>query len=303
MVSKMSIQSYFPDVITESEKLAVPKFVPVMDLDVYNSIELVRRAFIVPTYQIFRYNNFLDLLSEYHTSDALNFANVRIHSLYKFVIRQKRGKAIIDNNGYFNPQNYTNLATTEAVLAYFLYSKTRSFMRRLLRESSLGHKLVNHEELVQTNFINYVRFLMTLPDESKSNVLETSDLDKEHYEFKKIFVVLADALYKLRKDEESTDAASSDAATAAIRSKFLLESITKLSYEYILLEKYRFDMETKLHNNYLIDKFQVSTLFNKYKQLVKSHLRENVKVFIYNSSLSLQYGWYLAVSIPFVRFV
>ncbi|KAI3406561.2 HIS7 [Candida oxycetoniae] len=300
-----SFDSYFPDISPMKKKNndnnnsnKIPAFKPVLDLSAYNTPEGIQEQFLSPPYQIFRYNNFLKIMSEYHTSDALNFAKIRVHSLYKFIMRQKRGKILIESNGMFSNENYTSLSTTEAVLAYMLYSKARSFIRTLVCHKSENQSLLNHEELVQCNFINYVRYLIKLPTVEESDVL--TDVEKKHYEYKAMFDTIATALYNFRKDEELT---YNDEPEQAVKSKLLIESITKLSYEYILLEKYRLDMVTKLHKNHLLSQGHLVKLFNQYKAHVRGYSRENIKVFIYNSTQSLQYGWYLAVTIPFIRFV
>ncbi|KAI5949406.1 hypothetical protein KGF54_005641 [Candida jiufengensis] len=290
--------SYFPDPTSADSKLFLP-FQPLLDLSVFNSPEEMQKVLLTPAYQVFRYNSFLSVVGSYHSSDALSFAKVRNHSLFRFIIRQQRAKKLIAKNGFNNPANFHDLSSTENILAYYLYAKTRTFLRTLIKESSKNQQLYNHEELVQCNFVNYVRYLINLPELSDTSDL--NDIEQKHYEFKSVFGTIANALYSLKKDE--TTGVVSTETTRAIKIKLLLECITKVSYEYILLEKYRFDMFMKFHNNHLIDKRPLVQLFNTYKDHIKSHNKESPKVLLYNSANSVQYGWYLAITVPFVRFI
>ena len=88
-----------------------------------------------------------------------------------------------------------------------------------------------------------------------------------------------------------------------VRIKLLVETITKICYEYILLEKYRLDIISKFHDNHLIDKDILNDLYDKYENNVKLKNSENVKVFLYNTSNLIQFGWYFALTIPFVRVI
>ncbi|KAI5959851.1 uncharacterized protein KGF55_005083 [Candida pseudojiufengensis] len=298
-INSQTTNSYFPDQTTNEDIKTIPPFKPLLDLSVFNSPEEMQKFLLTPAYQVFRYNSFLSVVSSYHSSDALNFAKVRNHSLFRFIIRQQRAKKLILKNGLHNPENFMDLSSTENILAYYLYAKTRSFLRSLIKESSINQQLYNHEELVQSNFVNYVRYLINLPESPES--LELTEIDKTHYEFKSIFSTIANALYQLKRDE-TTEIISSE-TTKAIKVKLLLECITKVSYEYILLEKYRFDMSMKFHNNHLIDERPLIQLFDIYKHHIKLRNKESPKVLLFNSSNSVQYGWYLSITIPFVRFI
>ncbi|EGW29982.1 uncharacterized protein SPAPADRAFT_144133 [Spathaspora passalidarum NRRL Y-27907] len=273
----------------------IPPFRPFTDLTILNSMKEMEQHMYSPGYQIFRYNNFLYLLSEYHPSDAVNFANVRNHSLLKFITRQKRAHEVLqDEKSNISTEEHYDVRIYESFLAYELYS-SRVFMRQLIKQASFDHQMYNHEELVQTNISNYIRYLLNLP--VNVNVNELNDVEKKHYEFKALFKRIADALYQMKKDETSDEISNEK----EIKTKLLLEAITKVSYEYILLEKYNIEILNKFSDNNILEKRVLKYLFSKFHERVKVHNPESTKLLLFNTFYSVQYGWYLAVACPFVR--
>ena len=296
--STQATDSYFPNVTSQSPKSTIPSFHTVIDLSVLNSYDGIKQNLLNPQYQVFRYNNFLSLMSEYHSCDAIHFAKIRNQSLLKFIVRHKRAKAVVDERGYFDQENYRDLHSTECILAYFLYHQIRSDLRRFIKIASKNHQLANHEELIHTSFVNYVRYLVLLPEVDNIDVL--SEEFKIHLQNKRVFDTIANSLYALKHDVSSDVSNENNKATKA---KLLVECVTKVSYEYILLEKYRFDMISKYFANHLITRRPLKELFNLYKTNVTLNNEESLKVLLYNASNSAQYGWYLALTVPFVRFV
>ncbi|RLV89895.1 hypothetical protein JA1_004937 [Spathaspora sp. JA1] len=126
---------------------------------------------------------------------------------------------------------------------------------------------------------------------------ELNDIEKKHYEFKSLFKRIADALYQMKRDETS-DVISNE---RDIKTKLLLEAITKVSYEYILLEKYNIEILNKFSDNNILEQRVLKYLFEKFHDRVKVHNPESTKVLLFNTFYSIQYGWYLAVACPFVR--
>lgn len=104
--------------------------------------------------------------------------------------------------------------------------------------------------------------MAALPD--NVNVAELNDIEKKIYKFKEVFSQTANAMYLLKK-EQSPDSNSAD--IVQYRIKLLIEAITKVAYEYLLLEKYRLDITTKYHNNHLIDKRILKNYSTDMKQM------------------------------------
>ncbi|KAG5419500.1 hypothetical protein I9W82_003267 [Candida metapsilosis] len=295
--STQASDSYFPDTSNQSGN-SIPLFNTLLDLSVLNSYDAIKHHFLNPQYIVFRYDSFLSLLSECHSSDAIHFANIRNQSLLRFIARHKRAKEVVDERGYYDEANYPDLHSTECILAYFMYYQVRSDMRNLFRLASKNHQLANHEELIHLNYINYIRYLVRLPEVSNVDIL--SDDLKRHYENKRVFDTIGNALFALKHDVSSDVSSEYNKETKA---RLLVECVTKVSYEFILLEKYRFDMISKYNSNHLISGKHLTALFGLYRTNVTLNNKESVKVLLFNASNSAQYGWYHAVTAPFVRFL
>ncbi|KAI5965108.1 hypothetical protein KGF57_000901 [Candida theae] len=296
--SNQPTDSYFPEMTNQPASTSIPSFHVITDLSVCNSFDTIKENFLSPQYQLFRYKNFQSLMSEYHSSDAIHFAKIRNQSLLKFIVRHKRARAVVDERGYFDQKNYRDLDSTECILAYFLFDEMRSDMRMFIKAASKNHPLANHEELIQANYVNYVRYLIQLPEVSNVDIL--SEDVKRHYENKQVFDIIGNSLYSLKHDVSSD---VSNESNRAIKARLLLECVIKVSYEYFLLEKYRFDMISKYHANHLVPKRHLENLFGIYRTNVTLRNKECPKVLLFNAINSAQYGWYHATTAPFVRFV
>lgn len=276
----------------------LPPFKANIDLTVYNNRDALERNFVAPNYQVFRYNSFLDLLNECESADAISISSIRFHLLMKFISKQKNAKEFLSQGNKLSFGSSYGLMMADSVLAYHLYGPMRSVLRELIKICSNNQAWRNHEELVQCNFINFVRYVAALPD--NVNVAELNDIEKKIYKFKEVFSQTANAMYLLKK-EQSPDSNSAD--IVQYRIKLLIEAITKVAYEYLLLEKYRLDITTKYHNNHLIDKRILKKLFYRYETNVRSKNLDNVKVLLFNSSNLIQYAWYMSLSMPFLRVI
>ncbi|EMG47569.1 hypothetical protein G210_2031 [Candida maltosa Xu316] len=300
-VSKVE-DSYFPEYTTKATPPPLPTnsfqpFRAIIDLSVYNTKQSMERNFFAPQYQIFRYNSFLDLLSEYHSGDAINISNIRYHLLLKFISKQKNARDYTRKGLPSNSSSSYSLTMADSVLAYHLYGPTRAVLRQIIKNTANNQELYNHEELVQCNFINFVRYIISIPKDLDTK--DFSDIEKKIYDIKHVFESVADDIFTLKKDRFSDSMLSED--NSQLRYKLLIETITKVCYEYLLLEKYRFDIISKYHNNNLIDDDILRQFFQKYENNLKTKNRENVKVLIYNTTNSVQYSNYFALTTPFIR--
>lgn len=270
----------------------IAPFKPVILMSVLNKVESMQAFLFTPSFQIFRYNNFLDILSDHHYNDPINFARVRSHSLLKFINRHRKSSSIRNR---FDTLQHHDIRAYESILAYESLN-VRKFLRILIREELIHshHPIINNEELVQVNFSNYVRYLINLP--SNVNPSTLTEVERTHYKYKDFFRKIADALYSL-KQEDMGDGCDVELTKVNL----LLHSITKVSYEYILLEKYNIQILGKFHNNCILASQSLRGLFEKYKEKITSQDPESTKVLIYNTFYSVQYGWYLALTVPFVR--
>lgn len=277
----------------------IPQFKPLTDLEGLNTLDSLRQNFFTPSFQIFRYNNYLDILADHLRSDPINFASVRYHSISKFTRRHYLTSVEKANFESFLHRS-DDIRSYEALLAYELLV-TRSFIRELIRldtESSPKQTTVSCEELVQDNFTNYIRFILNLPTLEALGVdqNELTEVEKTHYRIKHVFTLIQKGLHNLKKED------SGDELTNVSNSvKLLLQSITKVSYEFILLEKYHIHILCKLNNNFILESRVVKKLFNSYYINVALKNFESIKVLFYNNHFSAQYAWYMAVTIPFIR--
>lgn len=282
---------------THATKFELPKYHPLTDLSILNSQDSIEGYFINPSFQVFRFNNYLDLLSDHHLSDPINFATIRDHSLMKFMSRHKASR--IERTSHKGIHLKNDIRYYEGILSYELV-KCRSFLRTLIRlqssEDSLRSTIISCEELLQGNFINYIRFLIDLPNVLPIAPEQLDEILAQHYKFKLFFAEMSNALYTFKKDEYGGDVSSS-----ASDVELLIHSIMKVSYEFILLEKYHIHILVKLNHNSLIENRITKHLFNLYGLNMRLNNVESLKVLNYNTIFSAQYSWYLAITIPFVR--
>lgn len=277
----------------------VPQFKPMVDLLGLNTLESLQRNFFTPSFQIFRYNNYLDILSDHLRSDPINFASVRYHSISKFIRRHYvTSKEKLDFERFVARSD--DIRSYEALLAYELLV-TRTFVRELIRldtDSSSKQTIVSCEELVQDNVTNYVRFILNLPSLEVLGVDQNqlTEVEKTHYRFKHVFTLIQNGLHNLKKEDSGDELTNSTNGV-----KLLLQSITKVSYEFILLEKYQIHIMGKLNNNFVLESRVVKKLFNSYYINVALKNYESIKVLFFNNHFSAQYSWYMAITIPFIR--
>lgn len=273
-----------------------PVFVPLIDLSLINTPETISKGLLTPAYQVIRFNNFLQLLSISHKNDAVSFAGIRHNSLVKFIHRHeclKESQDTIFTDSFNIPKNRSN-SYYDSLITFELFS-ARAYIRKLImqRSKSCGRCVTKvSEELTQLNITNYVRFLLELPSDIPKNADQET---LNHYQFKRIFVSIATEVLRLKND-------NSEEGGLGI-ANFLLLLVNKLSYEYILLEKYRIDIWYKLAKNSLIDTTSLKHLYQLYQTNKNSEVRGPVKILLFNMFNSAQYSWYFSIHIPFARVI
>lgn len=283
----------------ESSKLhlQIPKFRAITDLSVLNKETLLRQNFYNPSYMSIRYNNFLQIFSEHHQSDSMNFAAVRVHSLMKFISRHIISKCERDKVNSITSEE--DIRYYEGLISYELL-KCRTFLRWLIRlqtkEDPNQTCIISCEELLQINFINYVRFLLNLPNVLPVPPEKLDEILAKHYHFRSFFSEMSSALYSLRKAGYADDMPG---PTSDV--DILLETIHKVSNEFILLEKYAIHILVKLSQNFAIENRIVGHLFSLFDLNMKLERKESLKILHFNTYFSAQYSWYMAITMPFVR--
>lgn len=280
-----------------SDQEQFPTFVLLKDFSVLNSLSSMQEHLFTPSFQVFRYNNFLDILSSQHRNDPINFANIRFNSISKFIHRHNESSSIPRDE----VMKSTDIRDYENILAYDLLW-CRTFLRQLIRSQwhiDNRSEIFTCEELVQVNFTNYIRFILNLPDHYFSYPPERLDSTMAtHLQFKRFFLQITKALQNVKRED-----AGDEAANVVNSVSFLLQLITKVSYDFILLEKYHINILTKLSNNSLIDPRILHGLLQKYVKSLETSKKELVKVLVFNSYFSAQYSWYLSVTSPFLKVV
>jgi len=277
------------------KKIEAIDFKPIIDLSIVNSYKTMEEHMFFPTFQVLKYRNFLSILSDHHQNDPISFASVRNHSLVNFIASYKGGKQVAENVDLKQKdvRFYETLLGTELL-------RSRTIFRELIRRDSAKlknkSKIINCEELAQLNLSNYVRFVLNLPDEIPVPVEQLDTIQRTHYKYKELFKQIGHVLYLKNKEvggDENPDASNA----------YILQTIRKVSYEYILLEKYLLHIFTKLGDNSLIQSRNLSVLFEKFNNKMQSKDSESIKVLHYNAYFSSQYSWYLSITAPFLRVV
>lgn len=275
----------------------IPKFRPLTDLSVLNHEQLLRKNFFNPIYMATRYKTFLNILSEHHLSDPMNFAAVRDHSLLKFMNRHLMSKIEREKGG--GAKTNGDIRYYEGLISYELL-QCRSFLRELInlqsKEDRHRSSTITCEELLQVNFINYVRYLLNLPNVLPVAPEKLDEILARHYHFRSFFGEMSMALYSLKKEGYSDDM-----ATPTSDVDILVETITKVSYEFILLEKYVIHILVKLNHNSIVEHRIASHLFSLFDLNMKLEKKESLKILNFNTYFSSQYSWYMAITTPFVR--
>lgn len=277
----------------------IKQFKAVTDLTILNSDKTIKEHFQNPTFMYHRYEKYLDILSEHHLSDPINFATVREHSLSKFLSRHRISKQEREGDNVLKQEE--DIRYYEGLISYVLL-QCRTFIRGLIRAESSERNnkgsIITSEELMQSNFINYVRFLAELPSNLSVYPENLDAVSANHYKFKSFFNEISEALYSRKKGDFSDELSSSPR-----NADLLMQSITKVSYEYILLEKYIIHILVKLNHDFLIERRITKHLFSLYDLNMKLDSNESLKILHFNTYFSCQYAWYLAITIPFVRVI
>lgn len=279
-----------------SSSFEIPQFEPITNLSVMNDAHLLKRSFFNPAFLLTRYQGFLQILAEHHLGDPVNFAAVREQSLAKFTNRHLLSKL---EKGETRSIRLNGDSSYYEGLISFELLKCRKFLRRLISTHSSGPatgSCIPCEELLQLNFINYIRYLSRLPDVLPVSPEGLDEISAQHYLFRSFFFKMSSALYSLKKEGYSEDIAS-----PVSEFDILVESISKVSHEYIILEKYAIQILAKLNKDSIVDKRICDHLFSLFDLNMKLEKTESLKVLNFNSYFSSQYSWYLAITMPFVR--
>lgn len=277
-----------------------PEFKTLRDLSKLNDSGSLQNILYTPSFQTFRYERFLDIMSTQHKNDPINFGNIRYSSMTRFISRHNAFNGVDIENAIKG----SNIKDFEGVLSYNLVH-LRSFMRTLIRvDSSAESKngvMYSCEELVQVNFTNYLRFILNLLPRILSTPSE--QLNKYqivHKKFKAIFTCMTQTLHTFQQRETGDELSHTSDSES-----YLLQLVNKLSYEYILLEKYHINILAKFSGNSLISYQILAKLFKTYRDSLTDYKKNNryilPKVLVYSAYFSAQYSWNLAVANPFVR--
>ncbi|PSK36841.1 imidazoleglycerol phosphate synthase, cyclase subunit [Candidozyma pseudohaemuli] len=270
----------------------IPDFKLFSSLSGLNSETYVRRNFLTPMFQILKYKNYLELIESQHEADAVTYAEVRNQSFGKFV-----NKISTDQGDVHGRENDADLYRHEGILACELF-RCRQFLRRLLSlEYSSSGNAAQYlpEELIQANFTNYVRYLLQLPLTLPDFCEKLDPITASHYRFKSSLQELKDRLNTIAQDGFGNEALVLPGADV------IVQAITKVLYEYMLLEQYHIDVLAKLGKNALVDRRIIKLLFNLFSLNMKLDNPEAMKILNFNVFFSAQYSWYLALTVPFVR--
>lgn len=278
----------------ERSKLQNTIFETFQSLEILNSEKKILKFFYKPEFVMLRFTLFLDSLYDHQVSDPINFAGVRVHSLYKFISRLN-SSLLNDIGNSLNPIK-SDIHHFEGLISYELL-RCRHFLRRL-KGPNFESTIRLTEELIQSNIINYIRFLLFLPNLSQKAIEDNGEFCIQHYQFKSFFADMAVKLNSIRKDGYMDEV-----SVGVLNEDYLLQSLVKITYEFNLLESYFIHILFKLGNGFLIEQRLTKHLFSLYKLNLKLERKESLKVLVFNSIYSRQYSWYLAATLPFLRII
>lgn len=272
----------------------IPQYEIISSVADLNSETSLKRKFLTPSFQLMRYKNYLELFENQHEADSVSYADVRMQSFGRFITKLSYRK----NESEIYRERDAELYHHEGILACELF-KCRKFIRSLLH-LQLGNELKAEafylpEELIQANFTNYVRYLLSLPFSLPDFCDHLDPIIVSHYNFKSTFQDLRTQMQSIAQDGIGSETLSLPGAD------LIVQAITKVLYEYILLEQYHIDVLAKLGCNSLVDRRIVKLLFNLFSLNMKLENTESLKILNFNIFFSAQYSWYLALTIPFVR--
>ena len=116
-----------PSILSLDYKDPYKPFVPVTNLSFFNNYNDLKYHLTVPEYQVLRYQLYLDIVSQNHADDAVNFAHVRQHSIYNFILRHQ----ISTQSKLELTPNHSDVRYYEGLLASELLC-CRKFIRKLI---------------------------------------------------------------------------------------------------------------------------------------------------------------------------
>lgn len=275
----------------------IPKFELILDLTILNDHATAKLHFYNQLILEKRFKNYLNLLSAYQLSDPINFSVVRAESLTKFIKRQ--GHDYLERSKKDEVGHMKDFRYYEGVLFYELM-QCRSFIRQLLLDESLNNSkkeaVFFNETLIELNFVNYIWYVLCLPNISLNDQTGLDHVVSRHYHFKSIFSEVRNALYDLNKENYSDAVSSADAGT-----NLFMQSVGKVANEFVTLENYLIHILGKFSGNSPIDSRITKHLFSLYDLSVKLDNPESLKVLHYNILLSDVSSWGIAINVPFVR--
>lgn len=278
-------------------KFEIPKFEFITDLSILNDPVTARRYFYNQLILETRFLAYLESLSEYQLSDPINFAGVRAESLIKLI--KRHGQNHLERSAENKLKHVEDIRYYEGLLFYELM-QCRTFVGQLLLAESTNNSekepLLFNETLLQLNFANYVWYVLCLPNISLNDQTSLDEVVSKHYHFKSIFFEARNALYDLNMENYSEDASSSAAGT-----NLFMQSVAKVTSEFVILETYFIHILCKFGGNFPIDSRVTKHLFSLYDLNVKLKNPESLKVLHYNTLLSDRFSWNLAIKVPFVR--
>lgn len=269
----------------------IHSFNPITDLELLNDEQKIMDHFINPTFMHSRYHSYLEILGAYHPSDLVNFATLRKHSLMKFIQRHLNSGR--ERRRTISIKDSDDVRYFEGLVAFELM-QVRNFLRRFLEQNSKNSMSLS-ENLLQLNFINYIRYLFTLP-ETRPDGLDAMEV--KHYEFRDFYVTVSRCLHELKKKGYAKELFISDTDAQS-----LYQTITKVSYEFLLLEQYTLYIFVKLNLGFIIEKRNARLLFDSYITSSKLQKRDSIKLLSFNFYYSHQLSWFMGLSLPFLRVI
>ncbi|CAH2350079.1 hypothetical protein CLIB1423_01S01948 [[Candida] railenensis] len=286
-------------------------FIPIIDLEVVNTPKSLLSKMSNPYFQAVRYREFLSTFRGTHVTDPNIFSNVRYNSVVRFIKRIHPIDSAAEPGSQAALQD--NISRNESLLSNEAF-QLRIYLRKMIRKYSATvpphNIIISHEELVQVNFTNFLRYVLALPDISAVPSDQLTEEIRGHYYFKERFSKIQEDLYRLKKEELGEEGSS----LMINSTENFLQFIRRLSFEYFHLEKYFIQILCQIDGNHIIEPRTLEKLFNKHcKALRSTKIRledpiltperkfSSVKVLHYNTYYSSILSWHMAVSTPFAN--
>lgn len=286
-------------------------FIPIIDLEVVNTPKSLLSKMLNPYFQAVRYREFLGTFRGTHVTDPNIFSNVRYNSVVRFIKRIHPIDSAAEPGSQAALQD--DISRNESLLsneAFQLRIYLRKMIRKYLATVAPHNIIISHEELVQVNFTNFLRYVLALPDISTVPSDQLTEEIRGHYDFKERFQKIQDDLYRLKKEELGEEGSS----LMINSTENFLQFIRRLSFEYFHLEKYFIQILCQIDGNHIIEPRTLEKLFNKHckaLRLAKIRLEDPiltlerkfslVKVLHYNTYYSSILSWHMAVLTPFAN--